>query len=43
MADIKPDSDNNGNGEVKEKLFDNILNFRDVGKAINEILGEKYV
>lgn len=30
-------------GEGKEKLFDNILNFRDVGKTINDFLGEKYV
>lgn len=24
------------------KVFDNILNFRDVGREINEFLGEKY-
>ena len=29
--------------EVKDVPFDNILNFRDVGKTINEFLGEKYV
>lgn len=29
-------------GHTREKPFDNILNFRDVGKTINEFLGEKY-
>ena len=30
-------------GQVSYKPFDNILNFRDVGKTINELIGEKYV
>jgi hypothetical protein len=30
-------------GEIRDKSFDCILNFRDVGKTINEFLGEKYV
>jgi protein-tyrosine phosphatase len=30
-------------GETKDTPFDNILNFRDVGKTINAFLGEKYV
>jgi hypothetical protein len=30
-------------GQVSDKPFDNILNFRDVGKTINEFIGEKYV
>lgn len=30
-------------GQVSYKPFDNILNFRDVGKTINEFIGEKYV
>jgi protein-tyrosine phosphatase len=30
-------------GEVKDVPFDKILNFRDVGKTINEFLGEKYL
>jgi hypothetical protein len=29
-------------GEVIDGPFDNILNFRDVGKTINEFLGQKY-
>jgi hypothetical protein len=28
--------------DVKQRPFDNILNFRDVGKTINDFLGEKY-
>jgi protein-tyrosine phosphatase len=39
-ADVKTDA---GKGEAKDAPFDNILNFRDVGKTINEFLGEKYV
>jgi hypothetical protein len=31
------------NGKVTQRPFDNILNFRDVGKTINGFLGEKYV
>ncbi len=30
-------------GEIRDKSFDCILNFRDVGKTINEFLGDKYV
>jgi protein-tyrosine phosphatase len=30
-------------GEALSKPFENILNFRDVGKTINDFLGEKYV
>jgi hypothetical protein len=30
-------------GEVASEPFENILNFRDVGKTINKFLGEKYV
>lgn len=30
-------------GEAKQQLLDNVLNFRDVGKTINDFLGEKYV
>jgi len=26
----------------RDKDFDNILNFRDIGKAINDFLGDKY-
>lgn len=33
----------NTNVGTKEKVFENILNFRDVGKTINELVGEKYV
>lgn len=42
MADLKVDNMPSGldSGEV---TFDNILNLRDVGKTINEFLGEKYV
>jgi hypothetical protein len=29
-------------GEVRDTPFENILNFRDVGKTINEFLGQKY-
>ena len=29
--------------DVKDVPFDNILNFRDVGKTINQFLGQKYV
>jgi hypothetical protein len=29
--------------DVKDMPFDNILNFRDVGKTINQFLGQKYV
>jgi hypothetical protein len=29
-------------GEVKDTPFENLLNFRDVGKTINGFLGEKY-
>jgi len=44
MGDIKADVKTDvGKGEVKDVPFDNILNFRDVGKTINEFLGEKYV
>ncbi len=28
--------------EVRDTMFENILNFRDVGKTINEFLGKKY-
>jgi protein-tyrosine phosphatase len=31
------------NRRVKDVPFENILNFRDVGKTINAFLGEKYV
>lgn len=30
-------------GEVLSGSFENILNFRDVGKTVNEFLGEKYI
>lgn len=30
-------------GEVAAEPFENILNFRDVGKTVNKFLGEKYV
>ncbi|CAG8958237.1 hypothetical protein HYFRA_00000591 [Hymenoscyphus fraxineus] len=30
-------------GEVLDEPFDNLLNFRDVGKTVNKFLGEKYV
>jgi hypothetical protein len=30
-------------GEVASEPFENILNFRDVGKTINKFLGDKYV
>jgi protein-tyrosine phosphatase len=44
MGDIKADVKTDiGKGEVKDVPFDNILNFRDVGKTINEFLGEKYI
>jgi protein-tyrosine phosphatase len=44
MGDIKADVKTDvGQGDVKDVPFDNILNFRDVGKTINECLGEKYV
>ena len=43
MRDIKAVVNTDvGKGEVKDVPFDNILNFRDVGKTINEFLGEKY-
>jgi protein-tyrosine phosphatase len=40
QADVKTDV---AKGEVKDVPFDNILNFRDVGKTINDFLGEKYL
>jgi len=30
-------------GDIKDPPFENILNFRDVGKTINEFLGQKYI
>ncbi|KAF8862808.1 hypothetical protein BDZ45DRAFT_767552 [Acephala macrosclerotiorum] len=45
MADRKPTARNElrrrQTEEAKERSFDNILNFRDVGKTINDFLGEK--
>jgi hypothetical protein len=39
MADLKADMKT---GDQQEEIpFDNILNFRDVGKTINEFLGER--
>ncbi len=29
--------------DVKDVAFDNILNFRDVGKTVNQSLGKRYV
>lgn len=29
-------------GKDEQRPFDSILNFRDVGKTINDFLGEKY-
>lgn len=47
MADRKPTARNElrrrQTEEAKERSFDNILNFRDVGKTINDFLGEKRV
>jgi hypothetical protein len=44
MADPKPEVGKDvGRGEIKDTTFEYILNFRDVGKAINAFLGEKYV
>ena len=42
MADTKPEITGSAKDELKDMLFGNILNFRDVGKTINEFLGEKY-
>jgi hypothetical protein len=39
MADLKADTV--ANGKKGEAAFDNILNFRDVGKTINEFLGKR--
>lgn len=39
----EPTSLRSQTAEGKERPFDNILNFRDVGKTINGLLGEKYV
>ncbi|KUJ15565.1 tyrosine/serine protein phosphatase-like protein [Mollisia scopiformis] len=43
MAEPRDNLRQRQTGEAKEKLFDNILNFRDVGKTINDFLGEKRV
>lgn len=44
MADIKSNSKAElQNGAIKGVPFGNILNFRDVGKAVNDFLVEKYV
>ena len=41
-AVVLEDTTDLSSGETGEKLFDRILNFRDVGKSINDFLGEKY-
>jgi protein-tyrosine phosphatase len=43
MADSKPEvREDTQRGELKDTPFENILNFRDVGKTINEFVGQKY-
>lgn len=42
MPDIEVDSKAGAHdGQAKQVPFDNISNFRDVGKMINGLLGEK--
>jgi hypothetical protein len=44
MADTKTEGGKDlKRREVKDMPFDNLLNFRDVGKSINQFLGQKYV
>ncbi|KAE9366189.1 tyrosine/serine protein phosphatase-like protein [Stipitochalara longipes BDJ] len=44
MADAKPEAGADiERGETKQIPFENILNFRDVGKTINEFVGKKLV
>jgi len=43
MAQLKSDANSGSQeGDLKSPPFENILNFRDVGKTINEFLGERY-
>ena len=42
MADTKTDAKSVQRRKMVDKPFENILNFRDVGKTINEFMGEKY-
>jgi len=43
MAQLRSDAKSGGQeGDLKSTPFENILNFRDVGKTINEFLGERY-
>jgi len=41
MADTKTDAKSVQRRRMKDMPFENILNFRDVGKTINEFMGEK--
>jgi hypothetical protein len=44
MADSKPEAARVvERGELEETSFENIINFRDVGKTINEFLAQRYV
>ncbi|KAG4428047.1 hypothetical protein IFR05_016468, partial [Cadophora sp. M221] len=43
MADTKTDAQSVQRHNMKDKPLENILNFRDVGKTINEFMGEKIV
>ncbi|KAG4425955.1 hypothetical protein IFR04_000899 [Cadophora malorum] len=43
MADTKTDAKSVQRRRMKDMPFENILNFRDVGKTINEFMGEKLV
>ena len=44
MADTKTEGGKDlKRREVKDMPFDSLLNFRDVGKSINQFLGQKYV
>jgi hypothetical protein len=44
MADVEePSKAGTQNGRAITVPFENILNFRDVGKTINEFLGQKSV
>ena len=43
MADQKPESGKDvERGETKDIPFENVLNFRDVGKTVNDFAGKKY-